>query len=325
MDKLIAFFKNIWFKRGVAVLGLGYTFLMIWLAHMSFGYYFEFDNPVPLFVLYLFVNICAIAVFIYSRKQIITQINSYILPPIIFAILLCAFGSWYMIVPAMAVMVVLFFANSSNETLKTVLGTMYLLMFVIGIVGYIGIQIFIGAITITTGVDLSKRDTGYEELSASGDYRIVRYFDSNGINTFQRYYVEETKDDIKIPLGMCKKVVGCEYVHTAAYSGIPGDMVSWTTETVDGKKREVLLVEGVIRENPYLIDKTETKGFLQQLLDFLFRKDDEDDTSSGSSSVSNSSSSSVGTDSGDSDPEGSGSDDSDSSDESGGLLSEAGA
>lgn len=314
MDKLIAFFKNIWFKRGVAVLGLGYTFLMIWLAYMSFGYYFEFENPTPLFVLYLFVNICAMAVFIYSRKQIVTQVNSYILPPIIFAILLCAFGSWYIIVPPMAVMLVLFFANSSNETLKTVLGTMYLLMFVIGIVGYIGIQIFIGAITVTTGVDLSKRDTSYEKLSASGDYRIVRYFDTNGVNTVQRYYVEETKDDIKIPLGMCKKVVGCEYVHTAAYSGIPRDTVTWTSETVNGEKREVLLVEGVVRENPYLIDRVETKSFLQQLLDFLFRRDDdEDDTSSGSSSVSNSSSTSDGS-GGSDDPDG-----------SGGLLSEAGA
>lgn len=288
MDKLIAFFKNIWFKRGVAVLGLGYTFFMIWLAKVSFGYYFDLENPVPLFVLYLFVNICAATVLVFSRKQIITQVNSYILPPIIFVIMLCAFGNWYLIVPPMAVMVVLFFANSSNETLKTVLGTMYLLMFVIGIVGYIGIQIFIGTITVTTGVDLSKRDKNYENLSSKGEYRIVRYYDTNGLNNVFKYYVEETKDDIKIPLGMCKKVAGCEFIHTSSNTTSANNLVDWAFETSDGEKREVIYVEGVYRENPYLIDKVESKGFIQQIFDMLFRKgeDDESSDTSGTSSTS---------------------------------------
>ena len=76
MDKLIAFFKNIWFRRGVAVIGWGYTFLMVWVAYLSFGYFFDIEQPAPQFVLYLFVTLCAMALFILSRKQIITQINS---------------------------------------------------------------------------------------------------------------------------------------------------------------------------------------------------------------------------------------------------------
>lgn len=301
MDKLIAFFKNVWFRRGVAVACLGYTFFMIWLAYISYGYYMDLENPTPLFVLYLFVNICAAALLVISRKQVITQINSYILPPIIFVILLCAFGNWYLIVPPLVVMLVLFFANSSNETLKTVLGTMYLLMFVIGIVGYIGIKIFIGDITFTTGVDLSKRDPNYEKLSSSGDYRIVRYFDTNGINTVQMYYVEETKDDIKIPLGMCKKVSGCEYIHTAAYSGIPRDVVEWSKTGSGSEQREVILVESVVRENPYLIDRTESKSFIQQIFDILFGSDDDEEKSSSSSSSKSSDSSAGSSGSGESD------------------------
>lgn len=254
MDKLMAFFKNIWFKRGVALLGWGYTFLMVWIAYLSFGYYFEIDNPTPLFVLYLFVNLCAAAVFIFSRKQVFTQVNSYIIPPIIFVILICAFGNWYIIVPPAVVMLLLFFANGSNETLKTVLGTMYLLMFVIGVVGYIGIQIFMGSLTLT-GVDLSKRDKTYEKVSDSGDYRIVRYFDTNGLHNIQNYYIEETKDDINIPLGRCKKVFGCKSIYTAAYVGVPKDAVSWCKVFMDGVEREVLMVEGLVRENPYLIEE----------------------------------------------------------------------
>lgn len=254
MDKLIAFFKNIWFRRGVAVLGWVYTLFMVWVAYLSFGYFFDIEKPAPLFVLYLFVNICAMALFILSRRQIITQVNSYFLPPIIFAILIFSFGNWYISIPPIAVMLVLFFANSSNETLKTVLGTMYLLMFVIGTVGYIGVQMFMGSITFT-GVELSKRDPNYEKLSASGDYRIVRYFDTNGDRMLMKYFIEETEDDIKIPMGICKKVLGCKSIHTASYTGIPTDLVSWSTATEDGKKKEVLLVELFIRENPYLVKK----------------------------------------------------------------------
>ncbi len=256
MDKLIAFFKNIWFRRGVAALGWFYTLFMVWVAYLSFGYFFDIEKPAPLFVLYLFVNICAMALFILSRKQIITQINSYFLPPIIFAILIFSFGNWYISIPPIAVMLVVFFTNSSNETLKTVLGTMYLLMFVIGTVGYIGIQMFMGSITFT-GVELSKRDPNYEKLSDSGDYRIVRYFDTNGDRMLMKYFVEETEDDIKIPMGICKKVFGCKSIHTASYSGIPTDLVAWSTVTEDGKKKEVLLVESFVRENPYLVKKIE--------------------------------------------------------------------
>lgn len=256
MDKLIAFFKNIWFRRGLAIAGWGYTLFLVWIAFLSFGYYFEIEKPAPLFVLYLFVNVCAAVFFILSRKQVITQVNSYFLPPLTFAILIFSFGNWYISIPPIAVMLVVFFVNSSNETLKTVLGTMYLLMFVIGVVGYIAIQIFMGSITFTE-VELSKRDRNYEKLSASGEYRIVRYFDTNGDRRLQKYFVEETEDDIKIPMGICKKVQGCKSIHTASYTGLPADLVEWSVVNSDEGKKEVLLVEGFVRENPYLVKAIE--------------------------------------------------------------------
>ncbi len=254
MDKLVAFFKNVWFRRAVAVLGWGYTLFAVWIAYLCFGYYFQLDNPTPLFVLYLFVNFCAAGIFLISRKQVLTQINAYVLPIIVFAILICGFGNWYIIIPPVAVMAVLFFANSSNETLKTVLGTMFLLMFVIGTVGYIGIQMFMGKVTFT-GVDLNQRDPDYERLSDSGKFRVVRYFSERGDQKIQTFYIEETEDDIKIPLGMCKRVFGCQWIYTSEYNGAPTDSVKWITKTVDGKKRELLLVDSVERENPYLIEK----------------------------------------------------------------------
>lgn len=262
LDNLLKFFKNVWFKRAVAVICWVYTGITIWVAYLSFGYYFDFDNPRSLFVLYLFVNVAAMGLMILSRKQVITQINAYVLPLAVFVLVILGFGNWYMVIPPAVVAVVLFFANSSNETLKTVVGTMYLLLYVIGIVGYITAQMFMGRLTFTD-VDLNNRDKSYEKVSPSGGYRIVRYLETDGDRKLQRYYIEKTEDDIHIPMGVCKRVYGSYHLNTASYTDIPSDLDSWTTRREDGETQDVPVVEGRVCENPYLIkkiDKTEITG-----------------------------------------------------------------
>lgn len=257
-DILLKFYKNVWFRRAVAVICWLYTVIMIWVAYLSFGYYIEFNNPKPLFVLYLFVNVAAMGLMILSRKQVITQINAYVLPLAVFALVILGFGNWYIVIPPIVVTVVLFFVNSSNETLKTVVGTMYLLMYVIGIVGYIALQMFMGTITFN-GLDfnMNTRDRSYEKLSPSGEYRIVRYLETSGDRKLQHYYIEKTEDDIKIPMGICKRVYGSHALNTAAYTDTPADIDEWTTRKVDGELQDVPVVEGSVRENPYLIKKIE--------------------------------------------------------------------
>ncbi len=284
MDKLTAFFKNVWFRRGVAALCWGYTAFLIWVAWLCFGFHFELENPTPLFVLYLFINIAAFGLLIFTRKQVITQVNAYVLPIVAFLILIFGFGKWYITTPPLVVVIAFFFINRSNETLKTVLGTMYLLMYVIGTVGFIAMRMFMGNITFTldengspsiSELDLSLRDPEYEVLSDSGDYRVVRYISKTGDRQMVSYYVEDAREDVKIPLGVCKKVAGCRHLHTAVFSDKNYNHIRWATQKVDGKTVEVLYVEGILRKNPYL------------------RKIIESDSSSGSSVISSSSSSSA--------------------------------
>lgn len=255
MDKLVAFFKNIWFRRAIAVISWGYTVFMAWIAWLCFAYYFQFDDPTPAFVLYLFINVCAMGFMILSRKQVITQINSYVLPPVVFLVMFFGFGNWYIVIPPVVVMLALFFVNTSNETLKTVLGTMYLLLFVIGIAGHIGVVRFIGNFNFL-GPDLTKRDLSYESLSSSGEYRLVRYLESSTDRNTMSYYVEYTGDDVTLPMGVAKKVFGCSRIHTASYTDLRQNFVEWKTVKKNGKNVEVLIVDGKSeRENPYLAKK----------------------------------------------------------------------
>ncbi len=251
MDKVVAFFKNVWLKRGVALICWSYTALLAWIAWLTFAYYFEFENATSLFVLYVFVNVAALGLMIYTRRQVITMINCMIMPPIVFIIVIFGFGNWYLILPPLCVVVAMFFINAANETLKTVLGTMYLLLYVIGVAGYMAVNMLMGTITFT-GVDISLRDTEFEKLSPSGEYRIVRYIDKpSGDRRTAMYYIEATEDDAEIPFGLCKKVFGCQHALSQQYTGQADDPIDWVMGKVDGKEVEMLSVEGSIRENPY--------------------------------------------------------------------------
>lgn len=252
MDKLVAFFKNVWFKRSVALLCWGYTAMLVWFAWLNFAYHFEFENPTSLFVLYLFVNIAALGLMIYTRRQVITMVNCMILPPIVFVSVIFGFGNWYMLIPPLAVVIAMFFICAANETLKTVLGTMYLLMYIIGVVAYVVINLLMGRISFTD-VDLSLRDATYEKLSPDGDYRIVRYIDDpSKERRTASYYIEFTGDDVEIPFGVCKRVLGCQRVLTTKFNNKTDDPVFWTTVKVDGKSVVMVNVEGITMENPYL-------------------------------------------------------------------------
>ncbi len=254
MDILTSVFKNVWVKRGVAVLCWGYTGMLIWLAWLNFAYFLEYENPTSLFVLYVFVNVAALGLMIYTRYQVITQVNIMIMPPILLVSFILAFGSWYMLLPPICVIVAMFFICRANETLKTVLGTMYLLMFVVGAAAYITITLLMGRQSLV-GVDLQLRDTNYEVLSADGDYRIVRYVDEpNGERRTASYYVEDTTKDVEFPFGTGKRVYGSGWVLTTKYSGREDSPVSWVKTTIDGEKVEALNVEGSIKENPYLAE-----------------------------------------------------------------------
>lgn len=252
MDILTSIFKNVWVRRGVAALTWGYTGMLVWLAWLNFAYFLEYENPTSLFVLYLFINVAALGLMIYTRGQVITQVNVMIIPPILFLSFMLAFGSWYMLLPPICVIIIMFFVCRANETLKTVLGTMYLLMFVVGAAAYITMTLLMGRLSLT-GVDLQLRDTNYEVLCDDGDYRIVRYVDKpNGERRTASYYVEDTTKDVKIPFGSGKRVLGCGWVLTTKYSGREDSPVSWVKTTIDGERVEALNVEGTIKENPYL-------------------------------------------------------------------------
>ena len=84
----------------------------------------------------------------------------------------------------------------------------------------------------------------------------MRYLDITPARKTMAYYVEYTGDDVKLPKGIAKKVYGCMPVHTAAYTDLKQNFVTWGKVKRNGKDVEILYVDGKnVRENPYLVEQ----------------------------------------------------------------------
>ena len=153
MDKVLDILRNKWVKFGVSFLSLGLPIFFFYIDWLAFAYYLEPTNDIPLFLLYVLVNFVFAGIMFYTRRQIITRIVVCITPLLAFVLLIIAFGQWYLIVPPVAICAITFLAAGTNETLKTILGTVYLLMFVVGTLVYLTMLHF--NLTVRTFLQIS--------------------------------------------------------------------------------------------------------------------------------------------------------------------------
>ncbi|MCL2109562.1 MAG: hypothetical protein FWH20_09505, partial [Oscillospiraceae bacterium] len=239
MTKVISFFKNKWTKIGFSALSLGYGFFMVWLSWLTGSFYLTPTNPAGLFSLFMLINILFGAAMIYTRKEIATQIAACLLHPCILIMLVFAFGNWYLLIPVFVISTVVFFAAGSPESLKTVLGTIYLILFVLTALGYLTLQTF-GIFNNIFPVDLELRDPNYE-LSTDGTYRLVRYIDKETKQSRTvSFYVEFTADDLSLPFLEAEKYTGATFITTRRLANEPE--VFWLSDTelyVDGRVEDV--------------------------------------------------------------------------------------
>ena len=207
LNAVFSFFGNKWTKIGFSALSLGYGFFVVWLAWLTFSFYLVPSNAVSLFSLYLLINVLFGAAMIYTRKEIATKITVCLLHPCILIMLVFAFGEWFLLVPVFAVATIVFFTSATPESLKTVLGTIYLILFVLTTLGYLTLQIF----SITNNifpVSLELRSDVYI-YSKDDSYRLVLYIDKeNKENRTITYHAEFTGEDMKLPFLSCERYMG---------------------------------------------------------------------------------------------------------------------
>lgn len=134
-------------KRILSLLSIGYAGLMVFLASSSLYYDIQITNRVSLIVLEVFLGLLFGGTMLYTRKQILTSICGlfgliFYLPIVI---LYYSKENLVILIPLGILSVLVFFFSGAGEGIKTILGTIYLLLYIIFILAfYLYTNVFMG-------------------------------------------------------------------------------------------------------------------------------------------------------------------------------------
>jgi hypothetical protein len=244
-NKVFAFFSNKWTKFGFSFVSAGYLWFLGWVAWLTFNHHFVFENAAAVFLLYTFINVMFTVVMIYTKRCIITRIVTLFMHPFILVMLIYGFGNWYLLLPAFIAATVVFFASGANESLKVILGTIYMILFVLAFLAYVTVEML--TIPIPYKMDLELRTAELQVNSESDTFRVVAYVSDPGGQSRRTasFFIERTDLDLEL-WNMTAERIGRVRLGTAPYDRITCDedrlIITWISGNVlsfDGRHFEV--------------------------------------------------------------------------------------
>lgn len=225
MDKFLRFIKNKWFLLGISFLSLLYTVFLAKMVQLTFTSCLEAENMTTLMIMYVFVNFLFAVLMFFTRKQIPTIITAIVIPLESFLLMIVGFGQWHIIIPPVVVSAFIFLACGVGEAFKTVAGTLFLMMFVVGGLVYsvfVNFDISLRYVLVDQiygedqELEHAVRNTDYL-TSGDGRYRLVTYTKDRDGKPVTEYYVEEAFRDEEYPFGIFRRSFGCRKVLAIAY------------------------------------------------------------------------------------------------------------
>lgn len=214
-------FSNIWTKRVFSVIGALYVVCVCCLCYYSIFFDIHISQRFPVCMLVSGISLIALMIMLYTRKQVLTRLGSFIILPAMLPVVLLYFGEWELIVPIIITGVLILLLSGSGEGAKTALGTLVLLMYIFGALGYFLYTSFF--------VSSAKQTVIQQNVSPSGKYRyrIVNTEDSSNGST--AVYVEPNDADVEYPYVRftLKNIERIVYMERPICQEID---VQWTTE-----------------------------------------------------------------------------------------------
>lgn len=158
-------FKNVWVKRAVAVFSLIYTAIIVMLTLATFLYRLEVNegSEAVFFTVYFMISAIFLVFMLYSKETVITRINGMIQLPIVFFLVLFNMNNVIIFVPPLIVAIIMFFYCRIPEKLKVLLGTVYLMIYIVGIFAFFILNMLLGSSAVETRLtgDLTIDDPVY--------------------------------------------------------------------------------------------------------------------------------------------------------------------
>lgn len=212
--ELDSIFSNVWVKRLLSAFNVLYVAVLLLLAYSTFLYDLKIhDNSKGLFVVvYILASVIFLSFMIFTRKQIATKIISFLLLPIVLALVMFNMGDWILIIPPFVVALAMFFIADNNETAKVILGTFYLIMYVLAIVMLYVFSIFNTSVETRLDENLSKNSNVYKVYDM--DSVLEQVDESNAISPdgTLRFYLYDVQDNNKGELKLIVEPYGQDKV-----------------------------------------------------------------------------------------------------------------
>lgn len=240
--------SNVWVKRAVSVFNLAYFAVIVLLTCATFMYNLEFASgkEFPFFTVYLISGAFFLGLMLYSRNEIITKIISILMLPLVFCLIIFNMANWILIIPPFVVAVVMFFAGGTSENVKVIFGTIYLLMYVLGLVAYFVLNLLfatdvetrLGANIADDNPEVYERyKDDYQKLcqvtsdghsiSPDGNFQFVIYDVENSDKGGLKICIEPYGEDIELKFFTLKQKGISKTVTVKGTRGVVPD-VDWT-------------------------------------------------------------------------------------------------
>lgn len=185
------FLANVWTKRVCSIVSPLYAACVCYLCYFSLFYDIHIKERTSLCLVISAVSLIALVIMLYTRKQIMTRLSSFVILPAMLPVVLLYFGEWGMILPIIITGIAILLLSGAGEGAKTAIGTIILLMYIFGALGY-----FLFTSFFVTTTDSTVIKSG---VSPSGRYRyrVVNTVDASKGST--AVYIEPNYADKEYP------------------------------------------------------------------------------------------------------------------------------
>ncbi|MBR4224721.1 MAG: hypothetical protein IKR73_07920 [Oscillospiraceae bacterium] len=160
MDKVAKVVTNKWFKLAVSLIGVVYTALLLYFDYIVFFYNIEYTEKKKFAVIAAILSVLVCLLDLYTRHSPITCILAMLNMPIFLPLLLLDWGNWPLLLPAGIVTLFGFFCCHMNETAKTIFGTIFLLMYILGGIAFFLVMNVFRVTTVDTMIERGVSPSG---------------------------------------------------------------------------------------------------------------------------------------------------------------------
>ncbi len=160
MNKFMAVVTNKWFRMAVSLIGVAYSIVLAYFDYNVFFYDIEYVSQKEFAVVGSLFSLVICLLFMYTRRSVFTCIFGMVNMVLFFPLLLLDFGNWPLLLPAAVVTLFGFFCCHMNETAKTIFGTIFLLMYILGGIAFFLIMNVFRVTTVDTLIERGVSPSG---------------------------------------------------------------------------------------------------------------------------------------------------------------------